>query len=745
MEPQANDSTDTAAIFNLDLSDDELVRLLKQNISDTKSYWEGRNKNSQQLKQRRDKNRRYWQGHHYDNITLYDHETEFVDNRIFVDIETTIPLVTANIATPQVMPADPDNHVSIQAAGDLEKVLFRLAEINNLDKKMEIATRDDLLSYVGVLKVRFDPDYGKQGEILVDVVDPSKITIDHNVDLFGEPRFIAEDFDWDIVELIRRFPDKKAELLDKFKIAEKDIPFSNRKYKGQEVHFTYYDKADYKQKEGVAWFIENNSYCLGKMETPNWIPETDPKTKKNFFDRPMKPYIFVNYINSGRKKIDDNAPIDHAIKQNDILNKRGRQIMENADYIQGGIVYNTEMISTDDMAKLVGAPDEKVGVTGNVNEAFARVAPPILPNYVENQLVDARNNIDEYFATHNVTRGQDAQSKTLGQDVLQKNQDFSRHDKLVEAVEDGTLGVYKMFAQFIKVYYDQDHYIQVSGENGQFDSVVMNSMKVEEGQDVIVQKGSTAPVNKEQNRQDIIALADRGMVDPYTAIEVLQTGIMPSPQKIMQRLTSWIADKANYLNDVKQDEMDRQAAIDIAIINRGVMAEPRPEPTPEYLQSRNKYIASGEFMELPSKIQQLHLKNLQLNKQNAQRMLSLKEALTNDTAQTIAHTMSAANAATAAQNAANPDPNAQFAQGAQGDPNADPGAAAAAAASGDPAAAQRILSAVQPGLTVVPSTAGAGRTMLPTSAPSAPQTATAPAPNPTSQAPNIVPMAIAPR
>lgn len=715
--------TDEGAIFNLSLSDDQLVRLLRQSISDSKSYWEGRNKTSQKLNTRRKKNYRYWQGHHYDEISLYDHETEYVDNRIFVDIETTIPLVTANIATPQVMPADPDNLMSVQAAQDAEKALFRLAEINNLDKKMEIATRDDLLSYVGVLKVRFDPNYGRDGEILVDVVDPAKFGIDHNVDMFGEPRFAWEEFNWDIVELIQRFPEKKTELLTKFKIAEADIPFHTRRYSGNEVHFTYYDpNDDYKSKEGVAWFLENNSYCLGAMEDPNWIPETEAGTKKNFFDRPTKPYVLVNYINSGRKKIDDNAPIDHAIKQNDIVNKRGRQIMENADNLQGGIVYNTDMISTDDMAKLVGAPDEKVGVTGNVQEAFARVAPPALPSYVENQLVDSRNNIDEYFATHNSTRGQETNSKTLGQDVLQTNKDSSRHDKLVEAVEDATLGTYKQFMQLMKVYYGKEHYMQSAGENGLFDSVVMADFKIEDGQDVTVQKGSTAPVNKEQNRQDVIALADRGMVDPYTAIEVLQTGIMPSPQKIMQRLMQWIADKGNYLNDVKQDDMDRQAAVDIAILNRGVMAPPRPEPTPEYLESRNKYIASGEFIELPEKVQQLHIKNMQLNKQNAQRMLSLKEALDNTTAQVLADTVANAKAA-----------------------STPPQPVAPAQATADPnAPATQQLSAVQPGLTIDPATAGAGGTLSPGDI-MAPQTAIPDAANPTSQAPLVLPQQILPR
>lgn len=727
MQPENNtDETDVSAIFNLDLDDANLVKLLKQNIADSKSFWEGKNRRrgAKDLKNRRERNFRYWQGDHYADITLYDHQFEYTDNRIFVDIETTIPLVTANIATPQAMPSNPDNLTSVEAAKDTERALFRLAEINNLDKKMEIATRDVLLQYVGCLKVRFDPDYGKDGEILVEVVDPSKLTIDHNVDLFGEPRFIAEDCDWDIVELLRYFPDKKAQLLDKLKISEADIPYHTRRYRCQEVHFSYYDDKDgYKRKEGIAWFMENGGFVLGKMESPNWLPENQKGTKRNFFDRPTKPYIFVNYINSGRKKIDDNAPIDQAIKQQDIVNRRGRQIIENAENIQGGIVYNTEMISTDDMALLVGAPDEKVGVTGNVNEAFARVAPPVLPNYVENQLVDSRNNIDEYFATHNVSRGQETQSRTATQDVMQKNQDFSRHDKLVEAVEDATLGTYKMFAQFMKVYYDDDHYMQVSGENGQFDSVVMNSDKVEDGLDIIVQKGSTAPTNKEQNRQDIIALADRGMVDPYTAIEVLQTGIMPSPQKIMQRLMTWIGDKANYLQDVKQEEMDRQASVDIAILNRGVMPPPRSEPTAEYLDSRNKYIASGEFLELPKKIQSLHLQNMQQNKQNAQRMLSLKEALGNTTAQTLAHSVAVASAATQ-------DPNTATG----GEPGVD--------ASG---AVERNLTAVQPGATTVPATAGMGRMMLPTSAPDAPQTAVAPEANPTSQPALVIPQEIAPR
>lgn len=640
-----NDGAEETTIFDLSLDDDELVTLLRSAVQKSDSYWQGNRKGQMGLKNKRERNYRYWQGDQWNGVELYDHQIDYTDNRVFSAVETTIPMVTQNIAQPSVMPGNPESPSSVELAKDIEKALFRLAEINDLDVKMEIITRDDLLQYVGCLKMYFDPDYGRDGEIMLKVVAPENLIVDHDVDMFEEPRFIAEKVYWDLAEILDRFPEKAKQLFTKLRVQPDKLYMHTTKYECWEVWFTYYDKETYEEKEGVAWFMENGGFVLGKMESPCWVEETSKKYRKNYFDAPTKPYILLNNINSGRRKIDDNAPIDQAIKQQDIVNKRGRQITENADNAQGGIVYNTKMISAKDMAKLVGAPDEKIGVTGDVNKAFARVAPPLLPQYVQEQLYDARNQIDDYFATHKVTRGDQSNFNTLGEAVLQKNQDYGRNDRLLTSVERTTLKVYKMMLQFMKVYYDKDHYLMVAGDSGQFDYVVIRSDDIEDGLDVMVQKGSTAPVNKDQNKTDVMMLAKMGMVDPYTVIEVIQTGVMPSPQKVMQRLMDWLANKEQYLQSVKEDSMNREAQIDIQQLNRGEWVEPRSEPTAEYLESRNNYIASGEFLDLPRNIQELHLRNLEENKQNAQRMLSLKEAMNTRSANDLAASTAAGNEA----------------------------------------------------------------------------------------------------
>lgn len=631
METESAESTE-AAVFDLELDDHELIQIIKKPIEDSKAYWGSKGKfegKGFDLDAKRERNRRLWRGDHYDGIDMYDHNVPYIDNRIFVGVESASPIVVAQIPQIQILPSG-ESVTQVQLAKDIEKVMQRWAELQEFEDKMATGVRDVHLEYFAGFKMRWDEEEGKNGEIILDHVQPEDIIIDHNATLYENPRFIAHKQQMSTEEIIHKFEDKEDDVLNHLGIKQGRKTQMTALNDTWEVWFTYYDE-DGVAQEAVAWLLDFD-LVLGKMSNPNWNDEEEDGVSHNFFNKPQKPFFFMNVFNSGRHKVDDNAAIDQAVHQQKIVNKRGRQIVENADQSGSGIIYNTKMIGKKDMAKLIGAPDEKVGVKGNVSDAFARMSPPILPSYVVEDKYDARAEIDNFFGAHDVTQGK-AQGNTATQDVLQSEKDTSRQAPLIRGVERVGLQIFRSWIQFAKVYYTAEHYFTVNGDNGEFDEIIMKSDDLEDGIDIRIVKGSTLPIDKAVNRQLVGEAAAMGYADPLTYWETMKTGILPSPNIIVERLVEWAKDPASFVQSARGEEFNREAMMDIKILNAGKMPKPRSEPSTEYINFRKNFMLSGDFIDLPQKIQKKHVQNLQQNLQNAQRILALQSTQLLDSGQ----------------------------------------------------------------------------------------------------------------
>ena len=295
--------------------------------------------------------------------------------------------------------------------------------------------------------------------------------------------------------------------------------------------------------------------------------------------------------------------VEQAATLQTILDRRGFQIMENAEMAGSGLIFNTQMIKKEDIARLTGSPDERIGVKGDVTKAVTRIAPPPLPSYVIQDKEDARAEIDSVFSTHDITRGQNSGSHTLGQDQIQQGQDYTRMDDIARAIERQASKYYRYFVQMIKVYWTEEHWFWATGEDGQFDKVMMKADMIEDGVDVTVETNSTLPPNKNAQLKFASELLPTGMIDPLSLYEVGSGGVLPSPKKMMERLVKWRTDPASFAADAENDDIDRKAFMDIQVLLRGEKPEQRDEINPEYLKFFNHYVTSnGTFLKQSDKI-----------------------------------------------------------------------------------------------------------------------------------------------
>jgi hypothetical protein len=373
-----------------------------------------------------------------------------------------------------------------------------------------------------------------------------------------------------------------------------------------EIWFTYFDGDQ--RKEGVAWKIKN--ILLGSGVNPNFN-YTGDVAKSNFFDHPRKPYVIFPFLTNGEWVMDNTSLTEQAASQQDILEKRGRQIVENADKANSTKVFNLNMIDAAAVEKYTEDPSQSITVKGDVRMAFARVPPPNLPRYVIQDKFDARSEIDNIFGTHAPFRGEKTDSPTLGQEVLSQRADLGRTKPLTDAIERGATEVYKGMTQLYKVFAEEEHIVKYVGADGGTVHAAFSRDKIEDGIELHIQAGSMEADDKTQDKNEAIELMKMGgRIDPLSMFEKLH---VPNPIEWAKRVIyhQWLPDK--YIKEVLKlgdDAGDQEAMSNIQRINSGENVPPKADASKEYLATYRNFMESPGFKQIDPEVQRLHVEHL---------------------------------------------------------------------------------------------------------------------------------------
>lgn len=543
---------------------------------------------------------------------LYDYQIPYEDNRIFVSIETLTTSLVPRIPVPEVTEAQ-DTEASRELASNFGSVLLRTAQGTNLRSHLRMATRHVLMGYrAGIIKCTWDFSKGirKQdgtymGTPEAHYVRPHKVVIDADATDPNDIPLIAETLTKTVEELIIDFPEKKTEILQIFsgsdEVDEEKMDLGTR-VNYTEIWFTFYDEGH--RMEGVAWKYQNT--LLGWGLNPYFNYSEDEGT--NFLDRPTKPYVFFNFLSAGRWVYDDTSLTEQAASQQDILEKRGLQIVDNADQANAAKIWNTEMIDASDAERYVGDPNDNILAKGDVRQAFARVPAPSLPRYVIEDKYDARNEIDNIFGTHGPLRGEKTESPTLGQEVLSQRSDLGRTTALSEAVEEGATKVYRLLTQLFKVFASEEHLVKYLGEDGKTAFIRFSSDKIEDGVEINVQAGSLAPEDKLSDRNELVEMIRAGQqIDPLTFAEKWH---LSKPREIATRIFQNLFMPEEYARDILgmgSGGGDGDAMATIQQINTGENVPAKKDATKDYLAYYNQFLQSPAFKQLDPEVKQLHI------------------------------------------------------------------------------------------------------------------------------------------
>lgn len=487
----------------------------------------------------------YYEGNQTDRDLIVNGNTNTVENRIFEAVETITPIVTSRPHQFLVLPGSEDEK-SVARASSLQKVLTRKYETLEMQRKLEDVTRDILLYRFGVMKWEWGYE---SDDVDVKGIDPRLMLI---------PRLRMDPHDLPYKMEIQQYSKKDMEEyfpeidIDQY-AQESLIDVGTEPNKATKKCYRVYEVWT---SEMVAWFCDKK--ILTKMPNPYWdfkgrekkyVDVTVKKNGKqrakirkelvfsNIFDRPTDPYVFFTTYKVGDEPIGSISLAEVGIPIQDLINTGKRRINDNLRRMGNGQVYvdNDAMSQelADNITDEVGLIIRGEGVASQ-NKVRREPGTPLPIAHFTN-LQHSEQVFDNIMGVHGATRGAGG-GKTLGQDIISRQQDFTRVDLITRVLNRGVARIAMGLVQLMKMYYDSTKVVKILGEEGAIEFVRLNRDEIDDHIEIIVKSGESLPMDKVSLRTEAVQLWQLGALDPVTLFERLE---FPNPAKAAERLQAW--------------------------------------------------------------------------------------------------------------------------------------------------------------------------------------------------------------
>lgn len=536
---------------------DDFGRAVDEKIQTSTKYWAKFNYDT-----RGKLNDKYYAGDQVDKSSLRDDLEKGVDNIIFRNLETFIPIATSR--TPQIgtTPAY-KNDTTRTYSQDVRRTLQTEWEVyQSMQQLVSRAIRNHQSYFIGIAKLGYDPE---TDEFWTEEIPATSCVISKNGDFVAQ--YIKDET---LGDLITRFPDKKQEILEQAGYRVAGEP-------SKEIMDSPVEYIEAWMDDMVGWKL--GKLTLGVEVNPHFMYQkkkvqigTDPSGQPitaevayNHFKKARKPFIFLTYFTKGRHILDETTLIEQAIGLQDWVNKRKRQIGANADSTNGHWVSSGDFISQEEFEKIQGGVDEKIWLeSGMPRDGLAKITGIALPDYIFNDLTHSESALDNLMGTHSTTRGEKSGNDTLGQDIMQKDQDYGRVDGYVrDGIEKFAQDWYEYMYHMYLVYRTEDKAIAIPAEDDLEDSNVVFSqdrvplIKRKNGEVIPVpmvlrvKQGSTLPMDELAEYQKAV-----NMKDILRPMDYFKKVGESNPKQLEKNLLMWQNDPyAAYKDDPDIQEM----------------------------------------------------------------------------------------------------------------------------------------------------------------------------------------------
>lgn len=537
--------------LTLDMKNEEIIKLTKA----WKASWDESEIHATWIKQV-DENLKYWKGDHYTKIEA-EQSRQMQDNQMFQSVETFLPAATRQNpeAFVELRSIEPKTDENTKYAEIIRDRLSDWADDTKIRLKVKKAARHWLISLLGVGKMTWDMTNNRPN---VKIIDPKKMILDPNgvADEDGYSGSFAGEYRKlqasELISILEKEPDN-TEAIAKI----------NEECKGEtstDIQFIEWWTAEYmcwtlsdvvlRKKKNPHWnYIQKDTPNTPEQEmtvesnppqestpneqiaplAPNTVePQTTPaiptatentnipqltEKDRNHFPTKRIPYIFLSIFNLGNTPVDVTSLMTQNLPQQDLINKRLRQIDKSVDGMNGGVVVSEEKSGlTKEEAKGVTDALRRGGVvvipSGSAQEAVYRIPSVPLPSDVYNNLLDARNRMYDLFGVRGITPAGIKNEDTVRGKIITKGLDTDRiGGGITEYLEQWCDDVYNYVVQMMYVY--DDIFAKYQGAK-------LPRIKVS------VKEGSLIPKDATTKANQAIELCNSGkmsVIDMYEALE----------------------------------------------------------------------------------------------------------------------------------------------------------------------------------------------------------------------------------
>lgn len=529
--------TQEADPLKLELEDQDFINVINNSITDSMTYYRGK-----KLYARQDKMLDYYLGNQikYGGPNgLSPWQTPYVENIVYEGVRRIKPIATSRMPDLTVKSGSDQNSAKL-----LTDVLNTDIKKRENRKLLGLAHVHEQLFLYAVLKARWNPELGDDGDSEFINIFPRNIVWDHTckTNNADDMRFVAENAELSVKEIMMMFPKTAEELLNKLGWNDDEKKMESKlasKITIWEVWFHWYKptkddvtgETKWEKIHAVVWKYDN--LILGKMRNPYFdyegkinifTPEMKEKngptdedlynmfvgnqevqtqtTYHNYFKSPRKPYFFMVYESLGQDPIDATNRIEQILPFQDHINDEGRQIIEMNDRSAGKPVFNAEALD----AKIVSNLDwrntkQAITVNGDdMNKVFTHISMPAAPAQLYQSKESNRSIGFEMIGVNATTRGvKESGDTTLGESQMFREQDFGFIDDLVEdTINEAAEWIAQWRMQFIKVFYTKNHFVEIVGKDGESLYTAINQDLVDDGMVVAV---SASAVDKLQRKR----------------------------------------------------------------------------------------------------------------------------------------------------------------------------------------------------------------------------------------------------
>lgn len=609
--------------FNLAMDDDTLLNMLARSLNENVEHW---NKAPWSLEETDKRNVNYLLGEREQDITVVIDDKEFTNNRLFTAVRAILSYATGQMAKPEIGPTSNDTEDKKLAAG-IGLGLYQHSLEEDADDLFRVCLLNLITRKRAYLKLRYDPDAGVDGDVVTDTCNPEDITLDRFAAYKKEPNIRYQRLTCTVDEMCAKFPAKKDVIYNFYNIERGVFTQISKVVEYYETWFTFFEGDD--KAYGVAWFIPDSGFILDKMKNPNWIYKGSAKNQKkvNVLNAPPQPYVDFSYFNLGKSHIDETCLFDQAVPLQKLINKRLKQITDNADYVNGRWVMNKDAVDEDDAKGFVnkGTNTTLLVKSEDVGKAVVNIQSSQLPAYVYQSLLDAYGQLDSIMGTPNQFRGEGSDaSNTLGKDQMIQQQASTLQDDLVRAVNKAAKRYYELKLHLMNVNYTEDHKFSEKAADGNYNFFIISGDGIDPNVKVSVEIDSTLPLDKSSISAVAQNLARLNRIDNLTLFEDLR---LDNPELRAERLMRQQLSPLGYMQSMQALQENNDAELDIRMVEAGKTPDERSVYDEPYLTYWNNFMTTNRFTMIqrdnPKAAQRL-VTFLQFIQQKAQQMAQLQ-------------------------------------------------------------------------------------------------------------------------